>query len=494
MRLRLVVLKNAAANVVRGGASSIVALVLPHFLTHELSVDRYSAWVLMLQIAAYANYLDFGLQTAVARYVAQAIERRDERQLNEVVSTAFFMMVAAALLALVVAGVVVWQVPHLFHKAPLNLIGELRWGAMILSASAAANLALSAFTGILVGLHRNELPALAIGSARLAGAAAVLISVRFTPSLIWLALCIGAFNVIGALWQVAMSLRLLPAVRITSQFVIRSMLGELAHYCAGLATFSFSMLLIGGLDLTIVGYYAFASAGYYAIASTVTGFVTGLSGAVFTALMAPMAVLQSRGEQSRIRDLVLDTSRLGGYLSLVVVILLTLLGRPLMSLWVGPVYASQALPILEILLWAQAIRLAASSYSIALVATGQQNFGIAGAIAEGITNLFFSILGARFIGPKGVAWGTAIGAVCGLLFAMFYTMRRAHEVPIHGPLFGREVILRPLACFFPLLVYLMLRDRLRVEAVWLAAAVLGTTFLLVAFGRVPHVGLRRTAV
>src|ERR1039458_7652289 len=99
-------------------------------------------------------------------------------------------MVAVALVALIVAAIVVWQIPHLFHKAPINLIGELRWGAMILATAAATALFLSVFTGILVGMHRNEFPALAVGTTRLLGASAVIIVARFTPSLIWMALVV----------------------------------------------------------------------------------------------------------------------------------------------------------------------------------------------------------------------------------------------------------------------------------------------------------------
>ena len=74
MRVRATVIKNALANVMRGGATAVVSLVLPHFLVRSLDRDRFAAWSLMLQIAAYASYLDFGLQTAVARYVAHFTE------------------------------------------------------------------------------------------------------------------------------------------------------------------------------------------------------------------------------------------------------------------------------------------------------------------------------------------------------------------------------------------------------------------------------------
>lgn len=114
-RLGHTVVKNAFANVIRGGASAIVAIALPHFLTRAMDHDRFAAWALMLQVSAYAGYLDFGLQTAIARYLAQAIERDDKDQCNELVSTAFICLTVAGVLALTVIGFIVWQLPHLFH-------------------------------------------------------------------------------------------------------------------------------------------------------------------------------------------------------------------------------------------------------------------------------------------------------------------------------------------------------------------------------------------
>lgn len=152
--LRFVPIENAVANVVRGSASSIVALALPHFLTRQLGVDKYSAWVLMLQIAAYANFLDFGLQTAVARYLTQAIERGDEPQQSRIVSTVVCLLGAGGLLMLILTPLALIYMPHLLPGAPVGLIGELRAGPSVLCASAALSLPLSALTGILISLHR----------------------------------------------------------------------------------------------------------------------------------------------------------------------------------------------------------------------------------------------------------------------------------------------------------------------------------------------------
>ena len=489
-RLRFIVIKNAAANVIRGGASSIVAVALPHFLTRVLSVDRFAAWVLMLQIAAYANYLDFGLQTAVARYVAQAIERKDDEERDRIVSTAFFILVAAALLAMIALAIVVWQIPDIFHHAPVALIGELRGGALVLSVCTAALLPLSSFTGVLIGLHRNEHPAIAIGGTRLAGAAGVLVLVHYTHSLVWFALCIGGWNLAGGVLQYLITRRILPSMRVKIALVTRAVLRELARYCAGLTVFSFAMLLVGGVDLLVVGYFDFAATGYYAIAATVISFMTGLSAAAYSALMAPMAVLQERREYQRIRELVLSTSRLGVYGMLAIVAGMAVSGFWLLTVWVGPVYANRALPILIVLLCAQTVRLSCNGYAIALIATGQQRYGIASAMAEGLTNFLASLLGAWKMGAVGVAWGTLFGSVVGVLWTSFYTMPRAIETGVHGRDFAREAILRPLLCFLPVLAWLVMHWRWQLSIRWLWLGIAGTGALLLWAGRLPLASLR----
>jgi len=454
-RLGFTIIKNAVANIVRGGATAMVALALPHFLTRELDHDHFAAWILMVQIAAYVNYFDFGLQTAVARYLAQAIERHDEEQLHRLISTAVALLAVAGVIAFAVIGGLILSLPHLFRQLPEALTGELRLGLLVMTASAGLSLPMSTFTGVLIGLHRNEFPALAIGGSRILGAIAVLISVHFTQSLLWIAICMGGFNLFGGIVQWAMATRLLPLMRIRNQYLSRSMAKTLIRYCFSLTIYSLSMLLISGVDVIIVGYFKFGAVGYYAIATTLVTFMAGLSSAVFAAMMTPVAVLQTRGELGRIRDLVISTTRLSSYASLAITILAFVYGLWGLKIWVGPTYAFQALPILEVLLIAQAIRLTGSSYCTMLIATGQQRYGVIVALIEAGSNLIFSVAGAIWMGPIGVAWGTLIGALIAIICLFPLSIRRATEVPIRGWIFLREGILLPLLVTTPVLLYLV---------------------------------------
>src|SRR3954470_3418070 len=145
--LRFTIIKNGIANVTKGGATALVALVLPHFLTRSLDHDRFAAWSLMLQLAAYASVLDFGLQTAVARFLAFYTERGDTERRDWLVSTAFALLSAAAIVGLLAICLVVWLIPHLFSGVPPFLLSELRTATLVLGGSTALLLPFSVFSG-----------------------------------------------------------------------------------------------------------------------------------------------------------------------------------------------------------------------------------------------------------------------------------------------------------------------------------------------------------
>jgi O-antigen/teichoic acid export membrane protein len=455
--LHFTIAKNAVANVIRGGASAVVAIVLPHFLTRTLGPDRFAGWALMLQLAAYANYLDFGVQTAVARYIAGALEKGDHQQRDRLFSNAFAILIVAGIVALCGLGMIAWQLPHLFHSAPALLAGEIGRGVLILGVAAAINLPLSAYTGVLIGMQRNEFPAIAIATSRLFGAVAVILVAHLTHSLAWLALCIAAFNLLGGLVQYAIVKKLLPALQFSFAFLDRAMTGELIRYCSTLSVWSFAMLLVSGLDVTIVGLFRFQAVGAYSIAATFIMFFTGLIGAAFSAMLAPIAVLQARQEYARISRLVIVTTRLNSYFSMGAIVLAFLFGESLIRAWVGSAYLAVTLPVLNILLVAQAIRLVGNAYGTVLVAMGLQGYGLVPVLVEGILNLLLSVLGMILIGPAGVAWATLVAASIAIAITIFVVMPRVKEVCVSRGLFIWQGIFMPLLPFLPVCLWMLCR-------------------------------------
>lgn len=451
-RLSHTVIKNAIVNVLRLGAGAIVALILPPTLTHVLEQDRFAAWALLLQIAAYANFLDFGIQTAVARFVAQAMERGDEKERDGYISTAFFLLIGSGILAFGVVCAMSWLVPYMFKQAPLHLLSELREGLILLAALSALALPTSAFAGVFVGLNKNEYPAFASGVSRMIGAGLVIYAVHHTHSLIVMAGIIGGMNLVGGISQYILARRILPDMCVSMQLVTRSCFRKMTQFCAGLSVMSFAMFLVGGLDLTIVGYFQFSGVAYYSVASNMVLVVGGLAGAATSALVAPTAAIHARGEYARLGEIVLRSTRYLTQLLIIICFPLLLMGTRILTLWVGPVYANASVHIMDVLVIATAIRMLGGPYTSALIGAGEHVRVIFSPIFEGVSNLLVSVIAGYYLGPIGVAIGTLAGAVGGISLHACYNMPRIHDIRLTGSQYIVECILKPTVDLIPALV------------------------------------------
>jgi O-antigen/teichoic acid export membrane protein len=449
-RLSFTVIKNAAANVLRGGASAIVALALPPLLIRHLNHDRFAAWSILLQFAAYVNFLDFGLQTAVSRFVARTVEQGYVDKRNRLISTAFAMLVAAAALACLIMLGLIPLLPSFFPTVPPALLRELQRGVLCLSLLSALALPASAFTGVLIGLQRNELTAVALGTAKILGAVSLALLVTRSSSLVWMAAVIGVWNLVGAASQFGMIRNLLPQFHLSFRLASRAEARELLHYCAYLTIWIFGGFLVSGLDVALVGHFEFRATGSYAIATSVVNLLGALSGAVFGAMLPAASVIHTRGEFRKLGLIVLRTTRYGIYFLAFSIFPILVAGPFLLKKWLNAEYAAQTLPFLVVLLAANAIRLAGYPYSVVMIGSGQHKHNVIGPFAEGFVNLFASILLAMRMGAIGVALGTLLGSFVGVAFHIFYNLPRTREIEMSRSEYAIGGLLFPFVRMLPL--------------------------------------------
>src|SRR5579863_8903095 len=157
--LARIVVKNAFANLARLAGSGVIALALPAVLVRTLPKDVYGAWALLLQLTLYVGYFDFGIQTAVARFVAHSTELGDTQQRDQTVSTAVVLLCAAALAAIGVITGLALHIPQLFHQMPATLYSPVKYALLIMGCSFAIGLPFSAIHAYFIGMQRNEIPA-----------------------------------------------------------------------------------------------------------------------------------------------------------------------------------------------------------------------------------------------------------------------------------------------------------------------------------------------
>ncbi len=408
-------LAGSATNLLQLLLSFSVSLVLPPFLVHRMSPAEYSAWVLILQICAYINYLEIGIQTAIGKFIAEYHSIGDTVASGKVASTAFTMLTVGGGIGIVGIMLMAFAIPYLFHSLPPSLVPQMRIGVIAIGFTTALMLPFLVLHAVFIGLQRYTVPAIVVSTGRVLSAAAMIVLLLLHGSLAQLALLVAAFNMLtaGALWY-CWSRFAREEVPLHLFQMDRPVARRLLGYSGVLALWTLGSLLISGLDTTVVGRYDFAHTGYYAVAASATNVMLLMVGNVVGPLMPAVSSIQSQRTPVQLGDLLVRSTRYCMLLVCALAIPLFIGGFPLLRLWLGSAYATNSATFLAILVVANVVRQCSYPYAMMVVATGIQRSATAAPLVEAPVNLVCSLVLVRILGAAGVAWGTLIGAVVGL--------------------------------------------------------------------------------
>jgi O-antigen/teichoic acid export membrane protein len=432
-------------------------MVLPPILVRHMPLAAYAVWILILQVVGYLGYLDFGLQTAVGRYIAFADEKKDADLRDGVFSTAVIGLAIAALLGFAVILVAAAACRLIFPSIPVALGPPMRIAILIVGFSVALGLPASAWNGIFVGLQRYEIPAITTGTCKLLSAAGLIWAALTGKSLVFMAMIVAAANLFSYALQFGAVRRVASNIRFRVELITRSMIRELWEYCFSLTVWSFGMLLVGGLSLILVGRFQFSAVAPYGISATLIAFLAGLQNAIFGVLIPHAAGLHANQDSKAIGNLLIKTTKLGVLLLLLTGLPLIVFASPIVGAWIGPQFAQIGGSILTILVFGHLVRLIGTPYATILIGTGQQRLVLISPLMEGVSNLVASVLLGLKYGAIGVAWGTLIGAVVGMLTHVVYNIPRTRQsIDVSQYRFIRDGVIIPAACGAPVVAALLL--------------------------------------
>ena len=419
------VLHGSISNLLRLVLSLVFSLYLPHFLVHHMAASEYSAWVLILQLSAYVNFLEFGIQTAVSKFVAEYEARGELAELHRTVSSAFVMLSAGGALGLFAVALLSWQVPTLFHAMPASLWPEVRLGLLAIGCSTAIGLPFSTFTSVFIGLQQYAFPTIIATLSRALSMGAIIVTLIAGGSLLRAALVLAGFN-LATSFAMYVGWKGLAHDRAPLHFAAatRPHLIRLARYCGVLSVWTFGGLFISGLDTLIVGHFDYRNTGYYAVAASATNFAIMLLGSLVSPLMPASASFGVVSTPEQMGSVLLRATRYSTVLLFLIGLPLYMGGHLLLRLWVGESYADRSLIFLHVLLIANVIRNLMYVYTLMVVGGGKQRYATLSPATEAVVNFSLSLMLAHRYGAIGVAWGTLAGSVVGVLLHLTQSMPR----------------------------------------------------------------------
>jgi len=414
--------KNVLASLARVMVVALVALVLPAYLTHRLPVTTYAAWVLILELGAYISYLDLGVQTAVSKFVAEFDAKKDHYGAGQHASAGLVLMLLAGALGVALTCGLAWQVPRLFRAMPSDLYHDVRISVLLIGFSLSFGLVCAAYSAVFLGLQHYWIPMTITITNRVSFAVVIVAIVALHGNLAVMGSSVAFINVVSGLTQIVAWRKKASHIPISVRLLKLRIFKNVARFCTLQSIWTIAMLCITGLDITIVGHYDYPNTAYYSIAALPTTFVLMMMSSLLGPIMPASSAMSTQRSPAEMGNFLVKVTRYSTLVLLLTGLPLIVYGLPLLRLWVGPVYASNTIQYLRILVFANIIRNLCAPYATMITATNRQGAATVVAICEAVVNLGSSIYFAAHYGAVGVALGTMLGAFVSVLLHFGITM------------------------------------------------------------------------
>jgi O-antigen/teichoic acid export membrane protein len=481
------IFQNVSANYIVTGTELLIGVFMLPFNVAHLGPSAYGLWILVASVTIYFSMLDLGYGVALIRFAAKYRARGDSNAVNEMASTMFCVFAGVGLLAFAIAVAIALNLDRIFPLTP----AQVRTGRIVLlfiSAYVALGFPFSVFGGIVNAFQRQYLNG---GVAFVTAIVVATVNVIVLLSGYGLAELVAATTAVRILSYFAYALnayRVFPALRIRLSFFNRERLREATGFSVFILIIDLANKLNYSTDAIVIGAFMGTSAvAIWAVAQRLIEIVQRVTDQL-NAVLFPVVVDSATIESTdRLQKILIQGTRLSLAMVVPIATVLALIARPLIMLWVGPVFA-ESVAVIHILSFVVALRVGNATSAVILKGSDHHKFLALANISMAVGNLVLSVLLVRVYGLIGVAVGTLIPMIVIAMFVVFPAACRRVQLPVS------TVIRRSVwPATWPALVMgsLVLLTRSNVQGSWslmilqsLAAALIyAGLFLLLAISR-----------
>jgi O-antigen/teichoic acid export membrane protein len=370
-----------------------------------MGIENYGLWMLATSVLGLMGVAEFGLNTAISKFVAEFVDNRDTDALSQVVSGSLVAYVLLGLGLILPLYAYFPALAGIFEPSETLSLDQIGSVIRLASFGFMPLLFRSGAMAILVGFQRFEFPVIiTIGHQILSYTAALMVTLSGGS----VAQVVGSTVVV--LWITALA-GVFVALRMLKLFNVRFTLAHSKKTLRNL--FSFSLLSgISGLGSRIFSFADRLAVGavlgleavaYYTVIISIATKILQFSGALTSALMPAVSAWMASGAVDRVRTYFLKTTAVVLSLNTLIAGLLLGLSSPLLHLWMGDVFASHALLPFRVLVVIYAlISLNAPAHFVAF-GIGKPGINALTGIAGGCLTIVLILIWAKTEGLLGAA-------------------------------------------------------------------------------------------
>ena len=457
------VFRSTASNLAGQAVILATGFFLAPFVLHRIGPSDYGLWVLVSSLTGYASVLEFGISSAVIKYVAEFRVRGEREQMTALIATALCLYTALGVLAILFSVVIAAVLPLIIHVPPGDEAIATR---LVLLAGVGLGISIPAtiIVGALRGLQRFDLLNLLTVINTLLSAGATIAVLLLGWGVLGVAAAAIPVTIITQIPGLLLVRRADPAMRIGWRGARRELVPMVARFSSKLFVTQIARQLQMRTDeIVIAAALPISSVTPYSFARRLGEIPNLLANQLIRTLMPLASGLHAERDWPRLRAMYLASTRIALAIAAALAVVMSVLAPSLLSIWVGPAYAA-AWPV--VLLISLSSVAAISVYPAGAVLQGIDRHKVLAitSILNGALNLALSLILVRSMGLVGVALGTLIPTALEAAILTPYTVRQVNAgwgallreawAPALGPalpavavLYALQAALRPQSLF-----------------------------------------------
>ncbi len=391
-----------------------VAFFLMPFIVHNLGDRYYGLWVLAGSLAGYNGFLDFGLATAVARFISKEHGQNNTKGMLTVSNSALaaYMLIGTGALLI---SIIVGFSSQLFMTDPVEA-NTFTAAIIILGISVALQFPVRSFGGIIASFIRQDLNVYADFIALVLRTSLVVWVLMAGHGIIALAFVTLGVNICSYLLQFYFMKRIFPEYTVKREYMKWSMVKNLYGYSWVAFISNFSNIMTMKLSpFVVAGTVGVNYVVFYAVAFRL---LEHLEQAIKTVVNMTMPVFSRFDGQSNVQGLVIGfkyTMMISVIVLLYICISLVAYGEKFITIWMGPDYV-QSYHIMVVLCLAYFAFLVQAPAKSLLFGMSKQVYNARIHATELVLSLSLSAAMGYTYGLMGIAAGLTIGIIIPELF------------------------------------------------------------------------------
>lgn len=417
--------------------SVTAALVSVPLTLHYLGADRYGLWIAISSVIALLGITDFGFGNGLVNEIARAHGRNDRDMARSSISSALALLVGVAAMLGGALALAYPSIPwaRVFNVSSSEAAADAGPAMAVFAACFLAGLPLSIVPRVQAGYQEGFHNSLWQAMGNVAALIGLLLAIAREASLPWLVGLMAGLPVAATLangihlfgvrrpW---LRPRLTSITTVACRRLLRSGSLFFVLQVAAVATFTSDALIIAQL-------FGTATVPEYSIPMRLFSLAPMLLSMVLSPLWPAYGESLARGDVAWIRKTLVRSLKLSLLATGIPSLILVLLGRPLLSLWVGPNLHVPILLLAGMGLWTM---MSGAGESVAMFMNGTNaiRFQAVTASVTCVAAVTAKIAFGHWVGLPGVVLGTllAYGLCSAVPMSLYIPMLLARLRPANA--------------------------------------------------------------